>query len=160
MKTIPIFLFAILFLFSFNVSATEQAPAWQLKTQAGKVISSAQYKNQPIILHFWATWCPYCRRLQPKLVELQNKYKAQGVKIVAISILEEKGAKPQDEIDQRGYNFITAVKGETVAQQYGVKGTPTTFFINRHNEVVFATSSSDVKDPQFELAIKEMIKNK
>jgi thioredoxin-related protein len=94
------------------------------------------------------------------LVELQNKYKAQGVKIVAISILEEKGAKPQDEIDQRGYKFITGVKGEAVAEQYGVQGTPTTFFINRHNEVVFATSSSDVKDPRFELAIREMIKNR
>jgi hypothetical protein len=49
MKTIFVFLFTVLFLFSFNVSATEQAPVWQLKTQSGKVINSAQYKNQPII---------------------------------------------------------------------------------------------------------------
>jgi len=158
MKIITAILLSVSFLFSLTTSAAEQAPAWQLKTQAGKVISSAQYKSQPIVLHFWATWCPYCRRLQPKLVELQNKYKAQGVKIVAVSILEDEGAKPQDEIDGRGYKFITAVKGEAVAQQYGVKGTPTTFFINRNNEVIFKTSSSDVKDPRFELAIKEMIK--
>ncbi len=158
MKLLSALILTILCFVAFSTSAAQQAPNWQLKTQAGKIIRSSDYQGQPIILHFWATWCPYCRRLQPKLVELQHKYKDQGVKIVAISILEDEGAKPQDEIDQRGYDFITAVKGETVATQYGVRGTPTTFFINRNNDVVFATSSSDVNDPRFELSIKEMIK--
>ncbi len=148
----------VLSLFTQHVFAAETVKPWQLKTQAGDVISSEQYKNQPIILHFWATWCPYCKRLQPKLVELQKKYQSQGVKIVAISFNEEDDALPQDEINGRGYSFITAVKGEEVAKLYGVKGTPTTFFINRKNEIIYRTSSSNVKDPRFELAIKEIVK--
>jgi cytochrome c biogenesis protein CcmG, thiol:disulfide interchange protein DsbE len=162
MKFFALFLLFISLLLTFNGNAAEttalKAPAWQLKTQAGENIGSAQYQNQPIILHFWATWCPYCKRLQPKLVELQKKYQSQGIKIVAISFDEEEGALPQDEINSRGYSFISAVQGEKIAKLYGVKGTPTTFFINRKNEVIYKTSSSNVNDPHFELAIKEIIK--
>ena len=160
------FLLIILPLISSNISAHETdqtatapiAPAWQLKTQSGEVISSTQFQGQAIILHFWATWCPYCKKLQPKLVELEKKYQNQGVKIVAISFNEDEGALPQDEIASRGYDFKTAVKGDEVAMRYGVKGTPTTFFINKNNQVIFKSTSSDITDPRLELAVKEIVK--
>jgi len=144
-------------LVNFSVNA-EQAPAWQLTNQNGDVVSLEQYKNKPIILHFWATWCPYCKKIQPTLVALQEKYKAQGVELIAISFNEDDDALPQDELKSRGYSFLTAVKGESVAKLYGVRGTPTTFFINRKNEIIFKTSSSNKKDRRFELALKEIIK--
>tara|TARA_R110000737_G_scaffold176767_1_gene201703 strand:+ start:208 stop:717 length:510 start_codon:yes stop_codon:yes gene_type:complete len=137
---------------------TLQAPAWQLKTQSGDTISSAQFEGQAVILHFWATWCPYCKKLQPKLLELEKKYQQQDVKIVAISFNEEDGAMPQTELATRGYSFPTAVNGEQVAITYGVKGTPTTFFINKKNQVVFKSTSSDTSDPRLELAVKEIAK--
>ena len=147
---------------SFNVNANDnkanQAPNWTLKTQAGKSISLADYQGKPVILHFWATWCPYCKKLQPKLVELTEKYKNTGIEIVAISFSEDEGAKPQDSITQRGYQFITGVEGEKVAKLYDVKGTPTTFFINRSGQVVFKSTSSNINDPKLELAVKEIIK--
>ncbi|TWX50656.1 peroxiredoxin family protein [Colwellia hornerae] len=151
-------------LMSFNASASNnkanQAPHWTLKTQAGKTISLADYQGKPVILHFWATWCPYCKKLQPKLVELKEKYQDTGIEIVAISFSEDEGAKPQDSITQRGYQFITGVEGDKVANLYGVKGTPTTFFINRSGQVVFKSTSSNIADPQLELAVKEIIKPK
>ena len=143
---------------SFTVNASETAKPWQLKTQHGEVISLAQYENKPVILHFWATWCPYCKKLQPTLVALQKKYQGQGVELISISFNEDEGALPQDEINRRGYSFLTAVMGEEVAQLYGVRGTPTTFFINRKNEIIWKTSSSDKAEPRFELALQEIIK--
>lgn len=150
-------------LFAINANAEEtplapQAPAWQLKTQSGDPISSAQFDGQAIILHFWATWCPYCKKLQPKLVELEKKYHQQGVKIIAISFNEDDGTLPQDELAMRGYSFPTAVNGEEIAVLYGVKGTPTTFFINKNNQVIFKSTSSDISDPRLELAVKEIVK--
>ncbi len=134
-----------------------QAPPWQLTTQSGEIISRKQYLGGPVILHFWATWCPYCKKLQPKLVELEKKYQDAGVKIVAISFYEDEGAQPQDVIEQRGYNFITAVNGDKVAAQYGVRGTPTTFFIDAKGKVIFKSSSSDINDPKLEQAVKAII---
>ena len=141
-----------------NETKQEIAPDWQLLTQSGKDISLKEYQNTPLILHFWATWCPYCKRLQPGLVALEKKYQSEGVTIVSISFNEDEGAMPQDEIHQRGYKFITAVHGEKVAKLYGVSGTPTTFFINRKGEVIYRTSSSDISNPKIELAIKAIIK--
>jgi thiol-disulfide isomerase/thioredoxin len=143
---------------SFHANADETAKPWQLKTQSGEAMSLAQYTNKPVILHFWATWCPYCKKLQPSLVALQKKYQAQGVELISISFNEDEGALPQDELISRGYSFLTAVKGEEVAKLYGVRGTPTTFFINRKNEIIWKTSSSDKTDPRFDLALQEIIK--
>jgi cytochrome c biogenesis protein CcmG/thiol:disulfide interchange protein DsbE len=143
---------------SFSSSGNEIAKPWQLKTQSGDIINFDQYKNKAVILHFWATWCPYCKKIQPSLVALQKKYQAQGVALISISFNEDEGALPQDEIKRRGYAFITAVMGEEVATLYGVGGTPTTFFINRKNEIIWKTSSSDKTDRCFELALKEIIK--
>ena len=155
--------FIVLTLLSVNTSASDapiapQAPDWQLSSQSGETISSKQFAGQATILHFWATWCPYCKVLQPKLVELTKKYQAQGVKLVAISFNEDEGALPQDELAARGYKFPTAVNGDEIAMLYGVKGTPTTFFINKNNQVIFKYTSSDTTDPRLELAVKEIIK--
>jgi thiol-disulfide isomerase/thioredoxin len=156
-------LFGLLFLLSWylpNAIAEDfpTAPPWQLTTQAGKAISLKDYQGQPVILHFWATWCPYCKKLQPKLVELEKMYQRSGIKLVSISFNEDEGAKPQDEINKRGHDFITAVKGELVAKKYGVRGTPTTFFINRQGKAVYKSTSSNVNNPKLELAVKEIIK--
>jgi cytochrome c biogenesis protein CcmG/thiol:disulfide interchange protein DsbE len=134
------------------------APPWQLTTQAGKTIALSDYQGKPIILHFWATWCPYCKKLQPKLVELEKKYQSSGIKVVAISFNEDKGATPEDEIKSRGYNFITVIKGELVADKYGVRGTYTTFFVNRQSKVIYKSTSSDVNNPKLALAVQEITK--
>jgi len=147
----------------FFSSLVQSAPAnkalqWQLSTQQGAPIALSDFKGQPVILHFWATWCPFCKKLQPKLVELQQKYANENVQLVAISFNEDEGATPQDVLAERGYSFITAVNGEAVAEQYDVIGTPTTFFINKKGEVIFKSTSSDTKDPRLELALAEIIK--
>jgi len=134
------------------------APPWQLSTQSGETISLSDYQGKPVILHFWATWCPYCKKLQPKLVELEKKYQSSGIKIVSISFNEDDDATPQDEIKKRGYDFITAVKGESVVKMYGVRGTPTTFFINRQGKAIYKSTSSDVNNPKLELAVQQIIK--
>jgi cytochrome c biogenesis protein CcmG/thiol:disulfide interchange protein DsbE len=161
-KLLTATLLSLLF-FTINANAEEttvapQAPDWQLKTQSGDTISSTQFDGHATILHFWATWCPYCKVLQPKLAELEKKYQQQGVKVVAISFNEDEDALPQDELAARGYSFPTAVNGDEVASLYGVRGTPTTFFINKHKQVIFKYTSSDISDPRLELAVQEIVK--
>jgi len=157
MKKLTSYLFLLLCVFSFN-AFSEQAPDWKLYTQDKQTIASSDFKGQPVILHFWATWCPYCKKLQPKLVELAEKYKSSDVKLAAISFNEDDGAMPQDSITERGYSFKTAINGDNVANIYGVVGTPTTFFINRTGKIIFKSTSSDINDPRLELAMKEIIK--
>ena len=150
-KLLSILLFS---LFSFSIQAEQAplAPQWQLTTQSGDNISLSQFKGKPVILHFWATWCPYCKRLQPKLVELQQQF--PNVQLVGISFNEDEGAMPQDVLTERGHKFITAINGDEIAEKYGVVGTPTTFFLDKDGRAVFKYTNSDINDPRLPLAMK------
>ena len=41
-------------------------------------------KGQPTLVHFWAVSCGICKEKMPQLVELKNKYKAEGLKVIAV----------------------------------------------------------------------------
>ncbi|REL25993.1 TlpA family protein disulfide reductase [Thalassotalea euphylliae] len=156
MKLHSLWFAASLFLLTLNNAFAEQktssntpsniVPDWQLTMQNGEPINWQMFEGKPVILHFWATWCPYCKRLQPKLVELVEKH--PNVILVGISFNEDSDATPQDVLEERGYTFKTAVNGEKVAQQYGVAGTPTTFFIKPNGEAIFKYVNSDINDPR------------
>lgn len=137
--------------------ANPVAPAFTLKTEAGETVSLSDYKGKPLILHFWATWCPYCKKLQPGLDRLHTQYKGQELEVLGISWWEDEGATPQAVLEKRGIKFKTVVNGDDVSKLYGVKGTPTTFFINRKGEVINVTRISDPNSPELEEYTKKII---
>lgn len=53
---------------------------------AGKPQQLAAYKGQVLVLNFWATWCPPCRKEMPDLATLQQKFAGKGVQVVGVSI--------------------------------------------------------------------------
>lgn len=133
--------------------ATNKAPDWTLKDAQGHDVSLSDYQGRPMILHFWATWCPYCKKLQPGLERLLNKYHADGLEFLGISFREDEGTLPQKVLDDRGLTFKTLVDGDAVAKQYGVKGTPTTYFIDKNGLVVWVSNDSDPDDPRMEAVV-------
>src|SRR5262245_28383227 len=58
---------------------------YALKDVNGKTVSLADFKGRPILLNFWATWCPPCKAETPYLIELADKYKAQGLVVLGVS---------------------------------------------------------------------------
>lgn len=153
---------SLLFLLFFSVigfaQESQKAPQdWTLSTQAGEKISWQDIQGKPTILHFWATWCPYCKKLQPGLVRIQQKYQSQGLQLVGISFREDPGTFPQTVLNERGHQFTTLVDGEPVAELFGVSGTPTTFFIHADGTVLGVTRNSNPNDPGLEKAAKILI---
>jgi thiol-disulfide isomerase/thioredoxin len=62
------------------------APAAKMQTLDGKDVDLAQYIGKtPILMEFWAIWCPQCKELEPKLVAVSKKYGAQ-VKFIGIAV--------------------------------------------------------------------------
>jgi cytochrome c biogenesis protein CcmG/thiol:disulfide interchange protein DsbE len=158
MKTLAIILFNCLLLAATNYANAEAAPDFTLDNSKAKAVSLADYKGRPLVLHFWASWCPYCKRLQPGLQALQDEYSETGLVVLGISFREDDGVQPQAVLQSRGLTFMTLVEGDEVAPLYGVKGTPTTFFIDRQGNIVGRTSTSDSKDPVWQVGVESIVR--
>ena len=124
-----------------------RAPQFVLPAADGTLVSLKEFRGKPLVLHFWATWCPYCKKVQPGLQALADANAEHGLVVIGISFREDPGTQPQAVLEARGINIRTLVDGDETAAMYGVKGTPTTFFINRKGVIVGKTHTSMPDDP-------------
>lgn len=164
MLLVRVFLLSLLF--SFSVIAEEEtqsdddntsAPTWSL-TKADQAYGSEQLSGQPYVIHFWATWCPYCKKLQPGLASVSSDYKDNGIPTYAVSFWENARAKPIKEMKNRGLDLEVLVNGDEVAKAFKVQGTPTTVFVDHEGEILVKLNTSDPNDPQIRLAY-ELLKD-
>ena len=157
-------LLSLVVLFSFTAFAGEgkkenhQAPSWELYDESNHLVKSEQFAGKPLMIHFWATWCPYCKKLQPGLQRLQEKYADDDLQLIAISFWEDDGATPQAVLAKRGLDIKTLVNGDKVAKElFKVKGTPTTFFIDAKGTIIAKTRVSDPGDPRLEKVVRMIV---
>jgi len=136
-------------------SRVYQGTDWTLNNLAGETITLSDYQGRPTLLIFWATWCPYCKKLLPGIAELNDKYESQGLKVLAVNIKED--WKPEVYWRNFGYKFDTVLEGDEVAKIYGVKGTPGIVFIAPSGKVLGVKSFSDPRHPLLERFAKEGI---
>lgn len=102
-----------------------QGKNWHLKELQGKVI----------LVNFWATWCPPCRKEMPDLQALYDKYKDQGFVVLAIS--DEETAKVSPFIAERKISYpILLDPGRKVNDAFVVEGIPKSFVYDRRGKVV------------------------
>lgn len=121
---------------------------WTLVNQKGESVTLSNYNEQPVLLIFWATWCPYCKKLLPGIEKLHRKYSAKGLKVIAVNIRED--WQPLTYWKNFGYSFDTVLDGDDVAKNYGIKGTPGIVFIAPSGKVLGVQSFSDPHHPLLE----------
>jgi len=69
---------------------TERAPNFNAKTTAGEKFNNASLKGHVVLLQFWTTWCPYCKREQPLVDSLDKEFRDQGLVVLAVDVNESK----------------------------------------------------------------------
>lgn len=115
----------------------KKAPEFTVVDEKGKKVKLSDFKGRPVILHFWATWCPPCRAEFPHLNTLYQGMKTGDAVLLAVS-LDEEGKKAVDVFRKKvSFDFpIYFNPSQDVADLYATFGLPETFFINRQGVVV------------------------
>ena len=88
-----------------------------------------------VLLNFWATWCPPCRKEVPSMVKLYSQLKDKGFEIVAVSVDRNRDDVVRF-VKEQSMNFtVLHDVSSSTAQQFGVFRYPETFIIDRSGKV-------------------------
>jgi thiol-disulfide isomerase/thioredoxin len=122
------------------------APQLTLKALDGKEVSLEQYRGKVVLVNFWATWCEPCQVEIPWLIEMQQKYSAQGFTILGIA-MDDDGASivtpwvQKERFDVNGtksaMNYPIVIGNDAAADKFGgLLGYPTSVLISRDGKIL------------------------
>ena len=134
-------------------------PLFKLKDLEDKVRDVKEWDGKVLMINFWATWCPPCRREMPAFIELQEKYKDKGFTIVGIA-LDEKQAVI-DFTDPMGMNYpilMAEQEGIVLSKAYGnnLGVLPYTVIVDRKGNIIHR-QRSELTFEQVEGMIKPLL---
>lgn len=106
------------------------APDFSIADLSGESVSLSSFRGKPVLLNFWATWCPYCRKERSHLNSLYKDYKDKGLVILSVST-DRKMEKVKKYLQRMPADFmvLTDRKGGA-SSTYNVIGLPTSVLIN------------------------------
>jgi len=115
------------------------APEISLKTPEGEILALSSLRGKVVLIDFWASWCGPCRKENPNVKKIYEKYKDQGFEIYAVSLdnneAQWKGAIAKDGLGWLHVSELLGWKG-TVSRAYGVGSIPQTFLLDQEGRIV------------------------
>ena len=139
-------------------SGRETAPDFILPALDGSRLRLSDFKGKVVILDFWATRCPPCRKEIPGFIELYKKYEGEGLEIVGVCLESETTVKPFAK--ETGINYTLVFANREIGRQYGgIQYIPTTFIINRQGNIA-KKHVGYVSKETFEKGVKELLSRK
>jgi cytochrome c biogenesis protein CcmG/thiol:disulfide interchange protein DsbE len=112
------------------------APGFEVETLDGRLVSLEGLRGKVVMLDFWSSWCPPCRREAPTLSQVYREYRDGDVEFIGMAIWDSYGAVEDYALEfDVPYPNTLDDKGE-IAIDYGVAGIPEKFFIDREGNLV------------------------
>ncbi|MBK5446616.1 TlpA family protein disulfide reductase [Peribacillus sp. TH16] len=126
------------------------APDFSLKTLDGKQVNLSDYKGKKVMLNFWATWCPPCKKEMPDM-QKYSQQAGEDVVILAVNIDPENDVRAF--VEDNGITFTIPLDSQSaknpVNERYKILSIPTTYFIDSkgiiRNKVISAMQLKDME---------------
>lgn len=132
-----------------------QAPDFTSQTPEGEDFSLSDLKGKVVLLDFWASWCGPCRRENPNVVKMYNKYHEKGFDVLGISLDRKKDAWTKAiKADKLTWHHVSDLKGwsNEVSKLYGVRSIPHTILLDREGKII----AKNLRGPALEAKLKEL----
>lgn len=111
------------------------APDFLLEQLDGPDLRLSDFRGQPVVLNFWASWCSPCRKEMPQFVRAYDEYKDEGLVIIGLNLQEGKDIARRFAEDY-GMDFpIVIDRDGEMRDRYRALGLPTTYFIDSEGVV-------------------------
>jgi peroxiredoxin len=108
---------------------------FKLKDVSGKKWSLRSMKGKVVLVNFWATWCPPCRKEMPDLQALSDEFGKQG--LVVLGLTDEKSDVVKDFLSHQSYNYpILLDTDHAAAKQFAIEGIPKSYVYDRDGKLV------------------------
>jgi thiol-disulfide isomerase/thioredoxin len=126
------------------------APPLRLEDLDGVEHDLADLKGQLVLVNFWATWCPPCRREMPSMERLYQQLRERGLMVLAVDVGEDVDTifSFTGQLDPPPTFPLLLDPDSRAAQDWKVKGLPTSFVVDPEGRVVIrAVGGTEFDDP-------------
>ena len=134
---IPVFLVALLPGCKRNPNPTSDFLASPL-TSGSDIKLSTDYKDKPVVVYLWATWCGPCKQFAPTLNSLADKYQPKGIPFLAISG-EPKKLIAQSELKEPHRMTVLVDTFSSAAEAFGGESLPTIAILDKEHKMVWGS---------------------
>ncbi|MBR6208575.1 MAG: TlpA family protein disulfide reductase [Oscillospiraceae bacterium] len=115
------------------------APDFTVLSLEGEEVSLSNYRGQPVVINFWATWCPPCRSELPAFQSAWERY-GDRVQFMMVDLTDgsrETEAVVRDFLEENGYSFPVYLDTEyDGAESYGVSSIPMTILVDAQGNIL------------------------
>lgn len=145
---------------SLTSQTPKPAPALKLNGLDGQMHDLAQLKGRVVLINFWATWCPPCRREMPSMERLSQTLKGEAFSVLAVDVGESAEIIETftGQLDTTlSFPILLDTRSRTM-QAWKVAGLPTTFLIDKQGRIVAsAIGGREFDHPEIIRTIREML---
>lgn len=123
------------------------APDFSVRDLQGNVQNLAAFKGKVLVINFWATWCPPCRREIPDFIAAYKELKGEGLEILGLSVDQKTVPELLDWTRQMGVNYPIALATPEIITAYEPGDyIPSTIIIDRKGMIRFRRAELMTKD--------------
>jgi len=132
------------------------APALRLQDLDGKTIDLAQYRGRVVLVNFWATWCPPCRKEFPSLGRVRKLFKPEEFEVLAVNVDEDR-ATALAFAGSPGFPILLDTNSKAT-MTWPIKGLPTSFLVDTQGRLAFSLAGEqEFDDPEVVDAIRGLL---